>query len=247
MGDGSDCPNLIQLGRWVAQVHDSVANLIAHNAGSCGHNCREANGDNLTKLRLVEANSPDWLKAETTWDKGQTVGHAMDAAVFWADQAVKAGWEGVDEDDWHHLEFQVGIIRDVVDSYISSHGCHPTVSATGGTGTRHDNIEHAAALVESAHAGVGNLIHNDTNYCDNTCKRAEADAIDKLNRATRLTPADVLTQRTWDHNQTVGHAYDASLWHLQTALDRGDDTSQSQWHEAEYQIGILRDVLAAAG
>ena len=125
VGPDPDCPLLIHLGRLAAQVHASVANLIANNKGSCGDDCRQANVDNETKLKEAQAATPAWLQALHTWDNNQTVAHALDAAVYWADQARRSGWEGVAEDEWRHLEYQVGILRDVYNTQISGHGCHP--------------------------------------------------------------------------------------------------------------------------
>ena len=127
-GPSPDCPTLIQLGRWAAEVHDSVANLLVHNKGSCGDDCKEANEDNLKKLKEYRNLLPEWLAEIETWGTNGTMANVTGNAVFWADQAVKAGWQGFHEGPWHHLENQVGILRAVTNSYISNHGCHPTDS-----------------------------------------------------------------------------------------------------------------------
>jgi len=106
-------------------------------------------------------------------------------------------------------------------------------------------LKDASAKVEQAHEGIGNIIHHDdgnwdNNGCGVNCEQALSDAIEKATEACAELGPDVLGLYTWDNNQTVGHACHAALYWLGQTLPVDDAT-----HHAEYQLGILRDVLRA--
>ncbi|WP_420431394.1 hypothetical protein [Candidatus Poriferisocius sp.] len=108
-----------------------------------------------------------------------------------------------------------------------------------------ENLVDAAAAIEQAHEGIGNIIHHDDGNWDNdgcgvNCERALSDAVSKRTRACFEIGPDITSLQTWDHNQTVGHACDAAGYWLGQTLPVDDAT-----HHAEYQLGILRDALNA--
>ena len=104
-------------------------------------------------------------------------------------------------------------------------------------------IKDAAAKVEQAHEGLGNVLkHNirGDSPCDDRCTAALDDARSKTVEAYNELGADILGLRTWDNNQTVGHAFDAAIYWLKQTRELEDIDSAEH---AEYQLGILRDIL----
>ena len=103
----------------------------------------------------------------------------------------------------------------------------------------------AAASIEQAHEGLGNVITNNVKSgatCDSNCETAIKDAVAKNRRAWHEVQSDVLDLHTWDNNQTVGHAFDsADYWLVEFQASYQSDFA----YHAEYQLGILRDVLNA--
>ena len=107
------------------------------------------------------------------------------------------------------------------------------------------NLVDANNKIEEAHEGIGNIIHHnggqwDNDGCGVKCQQALSDAIEKATQAYAELGSDILSMRTWDNNQTVEHACDAALYWLRKTVPIDDAT-----HHAEYQLGIVRDVLRA--
>ena len=109
-------------------------------------------------------------------------------------------------------------------------------------------LKDAAASVEQAHEGIGNIIKfnlDQGGVCGDRCYKAIQDARQKNLRAWHEVQSDVLDVRTWDHNQTVAHAFDAADYWLDDLEQVYNDVySADIGKHAEYQLGILRDVLA---
>ena len=120
----------------------------------------------------------------------------------------------------------------------------PTVRGSGSVTPLADLID-ARDSVEQAHEGIGNVIKNDLsgdNTCGDRCYAAMQDARHKNLRAWHELDTDVLNIRTWDNDQTVAHGFDsADYWLAQ--LEGVYDIDLAK--HAEYQLGILRDVLRA--
>ena len=123
------------------------------------------------------------------------------------------------------------------------------VGYSGAEATSPQNIAEAHALVEQAHEGIGNVWHNDIHSgqpdCGADCIAAINDAAAKTKQARSLLGADVLSQRTWDKNQTVAHAFDAAEYWI-NEVNIGETDSGAAAPHALFQLGILRDVLAPA-
>ena len=225
----------------IEQAHEGIGNIIHHDDGNwdnngCGVKCGAALGDAIEKTtEACDALGPD-ITGLYTWDHNQTVGHACTAALYWLANTAPV------DDATHHAEYQLGILRDVLRAQVKAR----QVTAPAPQPTANADIAKAHALVEAAHEGIGNIIHHNTTDCPlNPCGDAITDAIDKLQQADALTPQWLRNKHTWDHNQNVEHAYAAAIWHLDQAFAKVDDVDPSQYHEAEFQIGILRDVLSA--
>ena len=121
----------------------------------------------------------------------------------------------------------------------------PIIGYTGADATSPAAIAEAQKLVEAAHEGIGNVLHNDirkyAGACGDECQAAIIDARDKTSKAESLLGADVLNAHTWDHDQSVAHAFwAAGYWIGQLVTDWEDEGAADS---ALYQLGILRDVL----
>ena len=247
-GDITPLSVLITANNEIDEAHDGIGNILRHyinDGGSCDadENCIiawEDARDKVSNACLIIG--PD-IKGLVTWDKGQTVGHACDAALYWI------GVDNLDPEsgDVHHAEYQIGILRDVLGAQVKARQ-HPTLVGFSG-GSQGDvtplgNLKDAAASVEQAHEGLGNVIKNNISGgspCNYSCDNAIADAGRKNLRAWHEVGDDVLSLVTWDHGQTVGHAFDAANYWLSALNTNARDPNEA--HHAEYQLGILRDML----
>ena len=139
--------------------------------------------------------------------------------------------------------------NDFRDFHVPEDGLHATWIAGGTWGGKQTTsaacLELARHLFESAHQGVGNRTHNncDTKSVGDNCDTSNWFHLYTVDKGCWVIGADLRNVRTWDHGQTVDHACRAANDWLQKAVFFNDEKYQ---HRAEYQIGILRDVVNAA-
>ena len=250
--DTTSTADLVAARDGVEQAHKGLGNTLK-DMNSWGHNgctnpCTDAIADAYDKTVKAHGTLGHDILDQTTWDHGHTVANAFDAAQYWMEKGAFG-----DATDIHRAEYQLGILRDVLRSAVNQRSTPtpPELVAVVKGGCRDDcaNIRQAAALIEQAHEGIGNLITNnagDKDNCGDDCQGAEKDAANKNHTAWNLTPDWLINQHTWDKGQTVGHAFWAADYHINQSELYGDDGNPDEWRKAEYQLGILRDVLNAA-
>ena len=109
---------LVQADNEINEAHDGIGNILRHYIDG-GTSCVDPNciaawedaRDKTSNACLIIG--PD-IKNIVTWDKGQTVGHACDAALYWI------GVDNLDPvpGDVHHAEYQIGILRDELNAEV---------------------------------------------------------------------------------------------------------------------------------
>ena len=157
------------------------------------------------------------------------------------------------EESCHNLRLgcKLGSSTDCAECWEKKCGdCGPfKVGADGAEATPPASIAQAQALVEEAHEGIGNVWHNDIHSgqpdCGADCIAAINDAAYKTRQARDMLGPDILSLRTWDHNQTIGHAFWAALYWIEQVNEGETDSGDAAPH-ALFQLGILRDVLKAS-
>ena len=222
----------------IEQAHEGIGNIIHNDDGSDNNGCETKCGEELADAISKTAIACNELHSDIlnlrTWDHNQTVGHACYAANYWLGETSP-----VDEGT-HRAEYQLGILRDVLNDAVKNRQNPPSLGATSQT-----VIKDAAAKVQQAHDGLGNIIRNNYNKwaedCGDHCQAAIDDAANKTASAQHELGPDVLNIRTWDNNQTVGHAFWAANYWFGQLKNHFDDSTFAL--HAEYQLGILRDVL----
>ena len=244
VGDITPTASLIDAANKIEQAHEGIGNIIHHDAGNwddgCGTNCGVALGDAIEKT--VEAHDelgPDILSLYT-WDNNQTVAHAFDAALYWLKETAPV------DNATHHAEWQLGLLRDVLRGQVNARK-HPALLGLAVVdATPKATVLDAYNKVEQAHEGIGNVIKNDISgdeTCGDRCYAAMQDARKKNSEAWHELGDDILDITTWDHGRTVAHAFwAADVWLGQLEQEYNVDFG----HHAEFQLGILRDVLSAA-
>ena len=244
--------NLVDAAANVEQAHEGLANIWHHNGTwqGCGHDCSEAIGDAKNKTATARNELGADILSLTTWDHGQTVEHAFDAALYWI------GVDTGEDVSTKHALYQLGILRDVLRGEVQKRQSPPSLDARSHRPTvRHPaadpttstaNLVAANDAVEQAHEGLGNILKDFNTWthdgCTQRCMDAIASAYTKTVDAHGQLGPDILGQSTWDHGHTVGDAFDsAQYW-----MEKGAFGIQGDIRHAEYQLGILRDVLRSA-
>ena len=243
--------NLVDAAANVEQAHEGLGNIWHHNGTwqGCGHDCSEAIGDAKNKTATARNELGSDILSLTTWDHGQTVEHAFDAALYWI------GVDTGEDVSTKHALYQLGILRDMLNGEVQKRQSPPELHAQSHRPTvRHPvadpttstaNLVAASDSVEQAHEGLGNVIKDfnswSHNGCTDTCMKGIADAYNKTVSAHGMLGPDILGQVTWDHGHTVDNAFNAA----QYWMEKGAFGDSGDIHHAIYQIGILRDVLRA--
>jgi len=239
--------NLIDAANKIEEAHEGVGNVIHHDDGSwdnngCETRCIEAMSNATVKVGNACFELGDDILNIRTWDNHQTVGHACDAAKYWLGETTPV------DNGTHHAEYQLGILRDVLNAQVKARQ-HPALRSNPNvlvSTTPKDKILDAYHKVFQAHEGMGQ-VNKDLSKtfwdCSDSCQAAIDSARKKTNDAKAELGDDILNIKTWDNGQTVAHAF----WAADYWIGQVDkyEFSQDAKH-ALYQLGILRDVLAAA-
>ena len=236
--------SLVDASNKVEEAHEGLGNIIHNNYAKFGEDCGDTCQAAIADAQNKTANAWHELRWDIlgihTWDDGRTVNHAFDAAGYWFGQLN----QHFDDPQYaYHAEYQLGILRDVLRAQVKARQ-HPALRGelTLVGGTPKDKITDAYHKVFEAHEGIANVMHNNPDKCGEKCQAGIADALRKTMAAHDELGSDILGQTTWDHGQTVEHAFQAAEYWIKQL----DTSIETEWeHYALTQLGILRDVLAA--
>ena len=232
----------------IFQAHEGMSNVLKHNleGSTCSERCIDAIADAGTKVVTAHGELLDDILLLRTWDHNQTVDHAFVSALYWWNRVQQF----LDAEDGHRAVYQVGILRDMLDGALKNRNDGTEVGYSGtnpsAQTTPTANLRKAYNDIFQAHEGVANIQEHHTKtgsdtICEETCQAEYNDATNKINDARHNLSDDILLLHTWDHNQTVDHAFVSALFWLtadgQYMMDYDDA------HHCLYQLGILRDML----
>jgi len=139
----------------VFEAHEGGGNRIHHpcdgnEAGDPGDRCRASYQDIYDKTQQADELMHYDVMALHTWDKNQTVHHAFVSALYWAQQTTLCMCDA-DDGSIEHTVYQLGILRDVLDSLRTK------PSSVGFSGSYTDARTEALSNLRSARVALDDV------------------------------------------------------------------------------------------